>query len=71
MKMRIRVWSTQRAVSCVRLFVTLWTVARQAPLFMGFSGEALWSGMSYPTPGGLHVSESNPQPLCLLPRQVL
>ena len=71
MKMRIRVWSTQCAVSCVRLFVTLWTVARQAPLSMGFCGEALWSGMSDPTPGGLHDSASNPQPLCLLLRQVL
>ena len=25
--------------SCVQLFATLWTVAFQAPLFMGFSGK--------------------------------
>ena len=28
-----------------RLFVTLWTVARQAPLSMGFSREGYWSGL--------------------------
>ena len=31
--------------SCVQLFVTLWTVARQAPLFMGFSRQEYWSGL--------------------------
>ena len=29
----------------VRLFVTLWTVARQAPLSMGFSRQEYWSGL--------------------------
>ena len=29
--------------SCVRLFVTLWTIARQAPLSMGFSRQEYWS----------------------------
>ena len=29
--------------SCVRLFVTLWTVAYQAPLSMGFSGKGYQS----------------------------
>ena len=37
-------------------FVTLWTVACQAPLFMGFSRREYWSGLTCPTPGGL----SNP-----------
>ena len=31
--------------SRVRLFVTLWTVARQAPLSMGFSRQEYWSGL--------------------------
>ena len=31
----------------VRLFETLWTIACQAPLFMGFSGEEYWSGLSF------------------------
>ena len=28
-------------------------VARQAPLFMGFSRQEYWSGLSYPPPGDL------------------
>ena len=31
--------------SCVQLCVTLWTVARQAPLSMGFSRQEYWSGL--------------------------
>ena len=30
--------------SRVRLFEVLWTVAHQAPLSMGFSGQEYWSG---------------------------
>ena len=37
--------------SCVRLCVTLWTVARQAPLSMGFFRQECWSGLPYPPPG--------------------
>ena len=36
--------------SCVRLFVTLWTVARQAPLSMGFSKQEYCSGLPCPPP---------------------
>ena len=39
--------------SCVRLFVTLWTVTLQAPLAMGFSRQEQWSGLSCPPPGDL------------------
>ena len=39
--------------SCVQLFGTLWTVAYQVPLSMGFSGQEYWSGLPYPPPGGL------------------
>ena len=35
------------------IFVTLWTVAQQAPLSMGFSRQEHWSGSSFPSPGGL------------------
>ena len=35
--------STQ-LLSRVQLFVTLWNVACQAPLSMGFSGQEYWSG---------------------------
>ena len=39
--------------SCVWLFATLWTVAHQAPLSMGFSRQECWSGLPFPTPGDL------------------
>ena len=39
--------------SCVRLFVTLWTIAHQAPLSTAFSRQEYWSGLSCPPPGDL------------------
>ena len=39
--------------SRVRLFVTPWTVACQAPLSMGFSRQEYWSGWSFLSPGDL------------------
>ena len=39
--------------SHVRLFATLWTVAHQAPLSMGFSRQEQWSGLPFPSPGDL------------------
>ena len=37
--------------SCVQLFVTLYTVAFQAPLSMGYSRQGYWSGLPCPLPG--------------------
>ena len=34
-------------------FATPWTVACQAPLFMGFSRQEYWSGLTCPPPGDL------------------
>ena len=39
--------------SRVRLCATLWTVAHQAPLSMGFARQEYWSGLSCPSPGDL------------------
>ena len=39
--------------SRVRLFQTLWTVAHQAPLSMGFPRQEYWSGLPLPFPGDL------------------
>ena len=39
--------------SRVQLIVTLWTVACQAPLSMGFSRQEYWSGLSCPPSGDL------------------
>ena len=37
--------------SHVRLFVTLWTTALQAPLSMGFYRQEYWNGLPFPSPG--------------------
>ena len=37
-------------------FETPWTIAQQAPLSMGFSGQKYWNGLTFPSPGDL----SNP-----------
>ena len=47
--------------------VTLWTVARQAPLSMGFSRQEHWSGLPCPLEGIFLTQGSN---LCLLHWQV-
>ena len=39
--------------SRVQLFVTLWTVACQAPLSMGFPIQEYWSRLPFPSPGYL------------------
>ena len=43
-----------QSLSCVQFFVTLWTVAHQAPLSMGFPRQEYWSGVPFSTPGDLH-----------------
>ena len=37
--------------SHVQLFAMLWTIARQASLFMGFSRQEYWSGLPCPLQG--------------------
>ena len=46
-----------KLLSRIRLFVTLWTVAYQAPLSMGFSRQEYWSGVPFPSPGYLSDPE--------------
>ena len=36
-------------LTCVRLFVTPWTAAHQAPLSVGFSRQEYWSGLPFPS----------------------
>ena len=49
--------------SSARLFATLWTVAHQAPLSMGFSRQEYWSGLPRPPPGDLSDSGMEPESL--------
>ena len=46
-------WVHAQLLICVRLFVTPWTVAGQAPLSMGFSRQEYWSGLPCPPPEDL------------------
>ena len=59
-----------KLLSRVRLFVTPWTVAYEAPLSMGFSRQEYWSGVPCPPAGDLPDQGSNPSLLCLLHWQV-
>ena len=53
-------------LNSVRLSATLWMVARQALLSMGFSRQEYWSGLPFPPPGDLPDPGIQPASLCLL-----
>ena len=55
-----------KLLSHVRLFVTPWTVAQQAPLSMGFSRQEYWSGLPFPSPGDLPDPDIEPSSPALL-----
>ena len=42
-----------QSLSYVWLFVTSWTVTRQAPVSVGFSRQESWSGLPFPPPWDL------------------
>ena len=48
------------AKSCQTL-VTLWTVAHQAALSMGFSRQEYWSGLPFPSAGDLPNPGTEPR----------
>ena len=56
-----------KSLSRVQLFATLWTVAHQAPLSMGFSRQESWSGFpcspprDLPNPGTELMSVVSPE----------
>ena len=49
-----------KSLNRVRLFATLWSVARQAPLSVGFSRQEYWSGLPFPSPEVFPTQGSNP-----------
>ena len=53
-------------LSHVQLFMTLWNVARQASLSVGFSRQEYWSELPFPSAGDLPDQGSNLCPLHLL-----
>ena len=55
--------STLRRFSDVQFFATLWTIACQAPLSMGFSRQEYWSGLPCPPAGDLPNPVIKPESL--------
>ena len=53
------------AMSRLTLFVTPWTEARQAPLFMGLPRQEYWTGLPFPSPGNRPNPGIKPMPLTL------
>ena len=49
-------------LSCIGLFATLWTIAHQAPLSVGFSRQEYWGGLPGPPPGDLPHPGMEPAP---------
>ena len=45
--------------------LSLWTVAHQAPLSMGFSRQEYWSGLPCPPPGGYSQTRDQTQVSCI------
>ena len=58
-----------KSLSRVRLFATSWTVARQAPLSVGFSRQEYWRGLPCPPPGDLPDPGIDPASPALLSHQ--
>ena len=50
-----------KSLSHVRLFATLWTIAHQGPLSMGFSKQEHRSGLPFPSPGDPPNPEIEPR----------
>ena len=49
-----------QGLSHVQLLVTPWTVARQAPLSLGFPSQEHWTGLPFPSPGIEPASSASP-----------
>ena len=49
--------------SCVQRFATLWTIACQVPLSVGFSRQEYWSMLPFTSPG--HLPDPGVKPTCV------
>ena len=60
---------SEKSLSHVEPFATLWTVVCQAPLSMGFSRQEYWSGLPFPSSGDLSDPRIEPRSLVLNPKE--
>ena len=49
----VLIYKVPNCFSHVQLFATLWTLAHQAPLSMGYSRSEYWNALPLPSPGDL------------------
>ena len=68
-KIPLHLCACTQSFSRVQLFATLWTVAYQAPLSIGFWGQEYCSGLSFSPSGDLPSPGTESMSLCLLHRQ--
>ena len=66
----VAVYSLSCVFIALRLFTTPWTVARQAPLSMGFPRQQHWSGCHFLLQGIFLTQRLNVHLLCFLHWQV-
>ena len=62
------------SLSVMSTLATPWTVAQQAPLPMGFSRQAYWSGLPFPSPRDLPdsgIKHAPPALACGFPQSIL
>ena len=64
-------WTVCAVPSHCLVFATLWTVAHQAPLSMGFSRQEYWSGLPCSPPGDLSDPGIKPASLASLTFSIL
>ena len=67
-KIKVFFFFLELLFSHVLLFVTLWTVAHQAPLSIAFPRQEFWIGLPFPSPGDLSHPEIEPTSLALTGR---
>ena len=60
LKRSLKLCAVRSHFSRVRLFATLWTIACQPPLFIEFSRQEYWSGLSWSSPG--HLPDPGTEP---------
>ena len=51
-------------ISRIRHFATVWSVACQAPLSLGFARQEYWSGLPFSAPGDLPDTGTEPHVPC-------
>ena len=60
-----------QSLSRIRVFMTPWTVAHQAPRSMGFARQEYWSGLPFPSPWDLPHPGIEPVSLTLIAARLI